>query len=205
LLCLAFFFFFVYAFFDYHIFNMIFYGGVTLNHAQNKILTQTARLATLDASGIPALKFAPTNTRLCFGSAFYISLIAAVTKNSGTRSCCPSRKYFRKLHGMSFSSISASTNRLCHLGLLSKFQRRPINGNFQTNLYRLEGPVLGILAHWLRKILLLINRVASRHHIVTKTNPYIEGIDSQGETVGQFTSNSPPDFTVSLGRKLGFA
>lgn len=67
----------------------------------------------------------------------YLSRRQAEHSPTGAHYCHPGRKWLAQRLACSVETITRSTTKLKRLGLLHKFQRRPVAGHWQTCLYRL--------------------------------------------------------------------
>lgn len=67
----------------------------------------------------------------------YLCHRQAKTSPSGAPYCRPGRRYLATKLGCSVETITRHTRKLSSLGMLLKTQRRPTNGIYHTNLYRL--------------------------------------------------------------------
>jgi len=57
-------------------------------------------------------------------------------QRTGSRYCIPGRKYLARKLGVCVRTISRHLSKLRRLGVIDAIQRRPVRGQFQTNLYR---------------------------------------------------------------------
>lgn len=71
----------------------------------------------------------------------YLSRRQSERSPTGATYCTPGRQYLARQLGCSVETISRHSTKLENLGIISKVQRRPIEGRWQTNLYR--------LTHWI--------------------------------------------------------
>lgn len=115
-----------------------------------------------------AILWLPASMRVILSRIIFLSAYHALSKRKLTRSCMPSRRYFKDAFELSESTVSRITTGLVRLGFISKLQRRKIEEQWQTCLYRLEGIILEKVGAVIRKFLFNINRVASMRHIVSK-------------------------------------
>lgn len=115
-----------------------------------------------------AILWLPASMRVILSRIIFLSAYHALSVRKPTRSCVPSRRYFKDAFELSESTISRITTGLVRLGFISKFQRRKIEEQWQTCLYRLEGIILEKVKAVVMKFLFRINRDASMRHIVPK-------------------------------------
>lgn len=105
-----------------------------------------------------------------FSRIIWLCAHGALSKQRLTRSCFRSRLYFRGAFGLNVSTISSITGKLVELGFISKLQRRPIHEDFQCNMYKLDGVIWEKVKAKILEMFNNIKRVASRQHIVSKSN-----------------------------------
>jgi hypothetical protein len=89
-------------------------------------------------------------------------------QRTGASYAMPGRAYLSSKLGVSIRTISRSVARLKRLGILEAFQRRPVRGQWKTNLYKIRswlGWRLGQLSSGLRKI---THRGPRRAHIASE-------------------------------------
>lgn len=67
----------------------------------------------------------------------FLAKCTARTSPSGAHYCTPGRAWLAAQLQCSVRTVSRTTARLARLGVLSKQQRRPRNGHWSTNLYRI--------------------------------------------------------------------
>jgi hypothetical protein len=93
----------------------------------------------------------------------------ALEKMQVRRSCFALRQYFRDAFGYHISTISSITGELVQLGLISKVQLRPINGQYQCCMYKLQGKIWDIVKSIITYLISTFNRDARRRHKDTNT------------------------------------
>lgn len=71
----------------------------------------------------------------------YLCRITRQRSPTGAVYCYPGRFWLAQRTGSSVRTITRHVTKLAGLGLLSKLQRRPTAGRWQTNLYRLIHPM----------------------------------------------------------------
>lgn len=69
----------------------------------------------------------------------FLSRLRARQSPNGAHYATPGRAWLAQQCGVSIRTITRRTTRLKRIGALDKFQRRPIDGKWQTNLYALVG------------------------------------------------------------------
>lgn len=97
----------------------------------------------------------------------YLSRLQAQKSTTGARYCVPGRRWLAERLGCSVETISEHTSRLADLGLIRKLQRRPLDGKFQTNLYRLIHPMAWMAARVARAVTRVANRMPRMAHIAS--------------------------------------
>lgn len=121
----------------------------------------------------------------------YLARLQAKRSKSGAFYCVPGREYLAKKLGCSVVTVSRHVSRLKGLGLLSAFQRRPQEGQWQTNLYRLIHPLSWGVARIRHLVATTSYRVSRMTHLASSKKTKI---------------NSKPDnadFEALVGRWLG--
>lgn len=85
----------------------------------------------------------------------FLSKLQAQRSPSGAHYCTPGRAWLAQQLQCSTRTISRRTAHLARIGVLAKQQRRPVNGHWSTNLYRIIGRAgwrAAALAHQLRRL-----------------------------------------------------
>lgn len=85
----------------------------------------------------------------------FLSKLQAHRSPSGAHYCTPGRRWLAHQLACSVRTISRRTAHLARIGILTKQQRRPRRGQWQTNLYRIVGRAgwrAAALAHQLRRL-----------------------------------------------------
>lgn len=136
---------------------------------QRSLAEEGAQKAVNCLQESPALRSVRGSTWAILCRITWLAALSALRKEELRRSCFPSRKYFSRVFELNVCTVSAITTKLADLGLIVKTQRRPINGQFQTNMYQLAGYVWGKVKEVLKGFIKRLNRVGYTQHIVTKT------------------------------------
>ena len=135
----------------------------------------------------------------------WLSVFHAVKCQKLTRSCIPSRKYLSSALRLNVATVSVSTEHLEQDGLISKQRRRPVLGQWQTNLYRLEGLVLKKAKAVIIEFIKIINRVRLAQHIVSIGTKY-KDIQRENKVSNPLSKSPPiPDWLISQSKRMQFA
>jgi len=89
----------------------------------------------------------------------YLSRLTARRSPTGASYCIPGRAWLATRLGCSRETISEHVARLARLGLIHRQQRRPVDGRWQTNLYRLIHPGAWVAARCLHVVLATARRM----------------------------------------------
>jgi len=132
------------------------------------LVSEGAQRCANAVMGYYAVECLSRSQRLILSRTIWLSAYHALTNQRVTRSCWPSRRYLAGAVKLSISTVSRITSGLARGGAISKFQRRPVLSQFQTCLYKIEGDIWRVIKPIIMNFLLLINRVLSMQHIVSK-------------------------------------
>lgn len=99
----------------------------------------------------------------------YLSRLQAKRSPTGARYCVPGRTWLAAHLDCSTTSISRHTSKLRDLGLLSKRQRRPVAGTWQTCLYSLNHPTTWQFAALRSKIEQISNRLSKKSALASSS------------------------------------
>ncbi len=135
---------------------------------KSTLVEQGAAAAVRKLRVSPATLWMLPSTWQIFSKIIYLSTLHALKREKFTKSCTPSRWWFRGVTGLNVSTISAITTRLAKDGWISKFQRRPIMEKYQTCLYRLEGVTWDRVKEIIIEFMHRLNRVAYVRDLVSK-------------------------------------
>lgn len=163
-----------------------------MNWDINSLAEEGAQCAVREVRKSYATLWLPPSSWVILSRIIFLCALHALRKQKLTRSCMPSRRYLGDAYGLHVSTISSVTTKLGKLGFTSKLQRRKINDEWQTCLYKLEGIIWEKVKAVIIKFLNEFNRVAQRRHLVSK--------DLVKQSLGIKTS----DFSIKLkGPPLG--
>jgi len=104
------------------------------------------------------------------GRVVYLSLLHGVQSSRRGVYCVPSEKYLSKDAFCARETVSRNITVMKKLGLLKVTQRRPVDGRFSTNLYKLGSLLLSLISRVTSCFFSFFNRVTSMSHIVTETS-----------------------------------
>jgi len=139
-----------------------------MNWDINSLAEEGAQCAVNTVRKSYATLWLPASSWVVLSRIIFLCALHALKKQKLTRSCMPSRRYLGDAAGLHISTISSITTKHVELGFTSKLQRRKINDEWQTNLYKLEGIIWGKVKAVIIKFLNEFNRVAQRRHLVSK-------------------------------------
>jgi len=119
----------------------------------------------------------------------FLSILHGVQSKRGSIYCTPSEKYIAKAVNIHRVTVSRNVCSNSLKILLEKQRRRPVNGKWQTNLYKLSKLFWAIFGNIINRFRKSFNRVTSVLHIVTKRdNIYLK--DNQKRN-GPVRNNGP--------------
>lgn len=95
----------------------------------------------------------------------YLSRLTARRSARGASYCTPGRHWLAQRLGCSQTTISRRTSHLKALGVLSKLQRRPVAGHWQTCLYALIHPIAWQASRLRHLLTTTANRVSRMTHL----------------------------------------
>lgn len=104
------------------------------------------------------------------GRVVYLSLLHGVNSSRRGVYCVPSEKYLSKDAYCARETVSRNITTIKKLGLLRVIQRRPVEGRFSTNLYKLGSLLLSLISRVTSCFFSFFNRVTLTSHIVTETS-----------------------------------
>jgi len=149
----------------------------------------------------PATSWLQASVWVVLSKIIWLSAFHAISMQKNTRSCMPSRPYFRRVFGLSVSTISRITSELGKLSFVSKFQRRPVLGQFQTCLYKLEGIIWAKVEAVIIEFIRIINRVASVRHIVSKGVVYKTSEEEKRSQTIKIKGPPEPDYISEMTKR----
>ena len=122
--------------------------------------------------------------KICF-----LSLLHGVQSKRGSIYCTPSEKYIAKAVNIHRVTVSRNVCSNSLKILLEKQRRRPVNGIWQTNLYKLSKLFWAMFGNIINRFRRSFNRVTPMLHIVTKEhNIYLKNNQKRN---GPVRNNSP--------------
>jgi len=98
----------------------------------------------------------------------FLSLLHGVQSKRGSIYCTPSEKYIAKAVNIHRVTVSRNVCSNSLKLLLEKQRRRPVNGEWQTNLYKLSKLFWAMFGNIINRFRKSFNRVTSVLHVVTK-------------------------------------
>ena len=101
--------------------------------------------------------------KICF-----LSLLHGVQSKRGSIYCTPSEKYLAKAADIHRVTVSRNVCSNSLKMLLEKQRRRPVNGEWQTNLYKLSKLFWAMFGNIINRFRRSFDRVTRMLHVVTK-------------------------------------
>ena len=173
------------------------------NTTTNSLAWAGARKAVAVVRLSPATQWMLPSVWAVFSKIISLSVFHAILHQKFTRSCTPSRRFFTDAFGLNKSTISSITGSLVKTGHLSKIQRRPVLGMWQTCLYRIEGFLLKRIKDVIYEFIKILNRVASSRHIVSRELQY-KDIQRENKVSNPLSLPPPcPDWLVRQSERMG--
>ena len=127
--------------------------------------------------------------RICF-----LSLLHGVQSKRGSIYCTPSEKYLAKAADIHRVTVSRNVCSNSLKMLLEKQRRRPVNGKWQTNIYKLSKLFWAIFGRIINRFRKSFNRVTPMLHVVTKRdNIYLKNGPKRN---GPIRNNGPTAIDV---------
>jgi hypothetical protein len=99
---------------------------------------------------------------------YYVAFLHGMQSWNGKIYCVPSEQRIASVVGLHRVTVSRIVSYLKLQGLLTVIQRRPKNGQWQTNLYKLGSIVWIMFGKIIKRFQRYFNRVASKLHKGTK-------------------------------------
>ena len=119
----------------------------------------------------------------------FLSLLHGVQSKRGSIYCTPSEKYIAKAVNIHRVTVSRNVCSNSLKLLLEKQRRRPVNGEWQTNLYKLSKLFWAMFGNIINRFRKSFNRVTSVLHIVSKEhNIYLKNNQKRN---GPLRNNGP--------------